>query len=105
MDGEHLANDEPEREGALMGGWNIDKVEKGKKPTLLEADKANELITALNALGNLSIEDGAVQKIVWGGNAVTLVIDKKPSGFHEKDIEVCEGGVIKTYTMLVKGPL
>lgn len=37
---------------------NIRKVQKGKAPTLLDTDKANEIITAVNALMNMQIERG-----------------------------------------------
>ena len=36
----------------------IEEVQKGETPTLLEADKANELIKAINALTNMRIERG-----------------------------------------------
>ena len=35
----------------------IERVVKGERPTLLEAHKANELIDAINALINISIEE------------------------------------------------
>ena len=56
---------------------DIEELVKGERPTLLEAEKGNEVIDSLNVLGNMTIERGTddeVQysedgvKIIYGGN-------------------------------------
>tara|TARA_R110002020_G_scaffold191415_1_gene391241 strand:- start:238 stop:618 length:381 start_codon:yes stop_codon:yes gene_type:complete len=49
----------------------IEELVKGETPTLLEAEKGNELIRILNKLGNLSIDhkDG---RVVWTDDGVVL---------------------------------
>ena len=104
MDGEHLANEKHNSQGPLMA-WDIQKVQKGKRPTLLEAEKANEIIQALNVLGNIQIILGDKTEALYLPDGITLSVGVAPKGFFEKEIEICEGGAVKTYKMLVKGPI
>lgn len=86
-------------------GWRIKLLEKGKRPTLLETEKANEIIEALNALGNINIKLSDKTAISYYPGGVLIQIGVVPQGFFEKEIQICEDDEVKTYTMLVKGPI
>jgi hypothetical protein len=91
-----------------MPGWNIAEVKKGERPTLLEADKANEIIKALNALGNMTVkrtDRNFTNRVVYLDDEVMIGVSSVPPGYDEKEIEICEDGEIKTYVILVKGPI
>ena len=45
--------------------WYIEEVVTGERPTLLAADLANQLIKALNMLGNMTIEKGTSDSVVY----------------------------------------
>ena len=60
--------------------WKIGKLEKGKKPTLLQAKKGNELIKALNALSNLRIEKGARDEVIYGDEEVIITYGSTARG-------------------------
>lgn len=60
----------------------IEEVQKGETPTLLEAEKANELIKAINALTNM--------EIVRGGTLDTLIVSETNSILNLQDFP--EGG-------------
>ena len=60
--------------------WKIGKLEKGKTPTLLQAKKGNELIKALNALGNLRIEKGAKDEVLYGDDQVVITYGSTARG-------------------------
>tara|TARA_R110000824_G_scaffold95520_1_gene229651 strand:- start:1221 stop:1487 length:267 start_codon:yes stop_codon:yes gene_type:complete len=83
----------------------IELVRKGYSPTLLHTEKANELIRAVNALLNLSVISGDSNQVINSGDQIVISINKNPPGFFEKEIEICESGVVKTYVMLVRGPI
>ena len=52
---------------------DIEALEKGKRPTLLEAEKGNELIDALNALRNITISSGSVDEVKYADDEVSIV--------------------------------
>ncbi len=52
--------------------WNIKLLEKGKRPSLLETDKGNELIKALQALSNITISKGDRDEVVYGDDEVVI---------------------------------
>ena len=45
--------------------WYLDDMVKGERPTLLQADKANEVIKALNMLANMTIKKGDADGVVY----------------------------------------
>jgi len=106
VDGEYLANEKSESQGALMAAWDIQEVEKGKRPTLLETQKANELIKAINTLGNITLNRTlSTNEVQYLADGIIISVSKVPDGFFEKEVEICEGGEVKTYVMLVRGPI
>ena len=82
--------------------WNIPKLKKGERPTLLETDLGNQVIDALNALANVTIEGGQDNQVHYSSTGIAIVYKFPPDGWELKDIEICEGGETKTYTFLVK---
>ena len=85
----------------------IAEVQKGKRPTLLETDKANELIRAINALGQIEIATSQTGEatVEYMGDSIKITVPAMPAGYFEKEIQICEGGAVKTYAMLVRGPI
>jgi|TARA_R110000824_G_scaffold131365_9_gene293398 outer membrane protein assembly factor BamB len=63
----------------------IDSVEKGYRPTLLEADFANQIIRALNILGNIQID-----QTIPGG---TVTYDDEKVLISIQDLEVYTGTI------------
>jgi hypothetical protein len=47
---------------------------RGTSPTLLNTEKANELIDAVNALQNITIEEGSETRVDVNGNGVHITI-------------------------------
>ena len=60
--------------------WNIELVVKGQKPTLLHADKANQLIKALQALSNISIKKGGKDEVVYSDDEITITYGASAQG-------------------------
>ena len=55
--------------------WPDDSIEKlvlGERPTLLEAEKGNELIKALNVLAGISIEKGKEDAVLYSSDGVKI---------------------------------
>ena len=85
----------------------INELVKGQTPTLIEADKGNELIRAINALLNLTVRRGAKdQLIVSSHNAILeLKADNSSGGEisgNEYNLLVCENGSAVQKTFYVK---
>jgi len=59
-----------------MSGPKIDEVQKDGRPTLLEADKANELIKALNALNNMTVVVGDTNEVIYGSSSIIIQIKR-----------------------------
>ena len=56
--------------------WPDDEIEelvKGERPTLLEAVKGNEVIDALNVLGNMTIERGTEDEVQYSDDGVKII--------------------------------
>lgn len=60
--------------------WNIELVVKGERPTLLEADKANEVIKALQALSNISIKKGSRDEVVYSDDEISITYGASREG-------------------------
>ena len=59
----------------------IEEVQKGKTPTLLETDKANELIKTINALSNMEIvRSGETDYLEVSENNSILNLQEIPAG-------------------------
>jgi len=82
--------------------WNIEYLVKGGKPTLLHTGKGNQLIGAVNALGNMTIEPGNYDQVVYSQDSVRLVYRRMPLGYYEKEVTICEDGEENTYIFLVR---
>jgi len=66
-------------------------VVKGQRPTLLEADKANELIRAINAFSNLTIQPGDRTQVIHAGDQVVLTYQAGGGNGFTGVIEVADG--------------
>lgn len=64
----------------------IKEVEKGQTPTLLEADKANELIKAINMLMNVKIVEGTTSGVFFSHDSLILQI---PTKKEEQELTYC----------------
>tara|TARA_R110002110_G_scaffold213038_1_gene426078 strand:+ start:39 stop:308 length:270 start_codon:yes stop_codon:yes gene_type:complete len=88
-----------------MSEWpdgEIEELVKGERPTLIEAEKGNELIDALNVLGKITIEKGTDDEVQYSADGVRIIYKYPPDGWEEKVIEICEDGSAIEYTFLVK---
>ena len=65
----------------------IKKVVKGEAPTLLEADKANELIKAVNMLMNVQIIEGTTSGVFFTHDSLILQI---PTKKDTQELTFCE---------------
>lgn len=66
----------------------IARLLRGSRPTLLDADKANELIDAINALQNVTIQEGEETRASVTANGINLTIRRnKPQVFPNINIE------------------
>ena len=52
---------------------DIEELVKGERPTLLEAVKGNEVIDALNVLGNMTIERGTEEEVQYSEDGVKII--------------------------------
>lgn len=71
----------------------IKRVQKGQTPTLLDTDKANEIIDALNMLLQMQIvpKEGGSGEVVFGQNGVKLVVPSfNPDGLPRTSLTYCE---------------
>ena len=63
---------------------DIEELVKGERPTLLEAEKGNEVIEALNVLGNMTIESGHMNDVQYSADGVKIIYDPSvPYGMDE----------------------
>lgn len=60
--------------------WKIDKLVLGERPTLIEADKGNELIAALNKLSNITIQGGQNDAVEYTADGVVITWGKFLTG-------------------------
>lgn len=82
--------------------WNFDPLEVGERPTFLEAEFANEVLAALNALANITIERGERDEVLYSEEGLKIVYKYPPTGYEEKVVTLCEDGVGVDYTFIVK---
>ena len=82
--------------------WFFEPLEVGERPTFLEAEFANEVLKALNALGNITLEKGERDEVLVSEDGVKIVYKFPPTGWEEKAVNICEDGVSVEYTFLVK---
>ena len=86
--------------------WNIELVVKGERPTLLETDKANEVIKALQALSNISIKKGSRDEVVYSDDEITITygtsregISLTTHGFVSLATVTFQDGLLVNYTL------
>tara|TARA_R110002020_G_scaffold31335_3_gene97840 strand:+ start:172 stop:546 length:375 start_codon:yes stop_codon:yes gene_type:complete len=60
----------------------IDKLVKGSHPTLIEAEKGNEVIDALNILRNISISPGDKNQVLYSDDGVKIEFAATMSDFN-----------------------
>ena len=91
----------------------INKVQKGQTPTLLDTDKANELIGKINALLNMTVErTGDIDKFEVSGTNSVLTLSQHTApgsggstldGWEElEDVYFCVNGRAELRNILVK---
>lgn len=84
--------------------WFFEPLEVGERPTFLEAEFANEVLDALNALANITIERGERDEVLYSEEGLKIVYKYPPTGYEEKVVTLCEDGVGVDYTFIVKSP-
>lgn len=72
----------------------INKVQKGQTPTLLEADKANELISAINSLLRMKVIRGEKDEFLVSNENSILTLKESGGSFDGNTIQayICENG-------------
>ena len=60
----------------------IDQLVQGSRPTLIEADKGNEVIDALNVLRNISISPGDQNQVLYSEDGVKIEFASTKSDFN-----------------------
>jgi len=70
--------------------WDISKLVKGEAPTLIQAEKGNELIDALNKLGNMTIEAGDQDLVEYNSNGIAITYNKFGVGEYSGTIKVLD---------------
>jgi hypothetical protein len=81
----------------------IKKVKKGEAPTLLEAEKANELIDAINMLLKMEIrtKPSGAGEVIMGKNKLTLVVPYfDPNNLPKTQLTYCHKNKQKTKVFL-----
>jgi len=68
-----LADPRPGSSDQVMA--KVGRVTKGKRPTLLETTKANEVIDAINILHNVTIEKGSQDEVIISPQGVEIYYD------------------------------
>lgn len=94
-----------------MSGNLIEKLIQGERPTLLEAEKGNELISAINALQNIQIEEGEEYSVEYGEGEVIITVPEQTAteqsassldGWDEVAMYVAVNGVPRKKVFLMK---
>ena len=80
----------------------IQRLVVGETPTLIEAEKGNELIDRINAMGAISIEQGTKDEVIYSGDSIKIRYKFPPNGWEFKEITLCEEGEEVTNTFLVR---
>ena len=83
----------------------IERLVIGEAPTLLQATKGNELIDAINALGNITIKAGTKDEVIYGDDGLIVTYKFPPNGWEEKVVTLCENGSEVDFTFLVRAAL
>lgn len=81
----------------------IESLRKGYRPTLLEADKGNELIDALNVLRLMDIEPGEEDKVELSLDGVKITYKGVDSEIEEREVILFDASdPSKGYKFLIK---
>lgn len=92
-------------------GKQIDILQKNMTPSLLDTEKGNELIKAINALNKITITRGGnTDSIEYSDNNVLLNLQEMTEGgtggnldgYEEHNVLFCVNGSAQTKTILVK---
>ena len=83
--------------------WDISKLVKGEVPTLIEAAKGNELIDALNKLGNITIDAGDQDVVTYNADGIAITYNKFGVGQYSGTIKVLDAAdLTKRYVVTVE---
>lgn len=82
----------------------LKKVQKGQTPTLLEAEKANELITAINSLLKMKIVRGENDEFLVSEQNSILTLKESGGSFDGNTYQayVCVNGTAELKTFYVE---
>lgn len=83
--------------------WDISKLVKGEVPTLIQADKGNELIDALNKLGNITIDAGDQDLVEYNANGIAITYNRFGAGEYSGTIKLLDAeDLTKRYVVTVE---
>lgn len=83
--------------------WDIQKLTVGERPTFLEADFGNEVIDALNKLGNVSIVAGDRDAVEYNAAGVVITYAKFQGGAFSGTFKVFDAeDVTKRHVVTVE---
>ena len=83
----------------------IKKLQKGSAPSLLDTNKGNEIIDAINALSNISIKRGASDSFHASDSNAIITLTEHPSSSQsgeEIDLYICLNEEAKIATFYIK---
>ena len=91
-------------------GSEIERLVQGETPSLLDAEKGNEVIDAINPLQKIEIQrKGTSDFVSYSDNNVLINLQEMPeegggdlTGFSEHQIYVCINGNASLRTILIK---
>ena len=82
---------------------NLDRLQKGQSPTLLDTEKGNELIDKVNALSSMKVVRGGSDKFDVSSSNSVLTLQEMPEGIGEEiELWVCHNNEAKKLTFYVK---
>ena len=70
--------------------WDIERLVKGEAPTLIVAEKGNEVIDALNKLANISIDAGDQDLVEYNADGVKITYNKFGIGQFSGTVRVLD---------------
>ena len=95
MDGRYLADGKSKSKSSMSyPDDSIERLLKGYRPTLLETNKGNELIDALNSLRVMTIESGDDDKVELSTDGVKIIYKGTDSDVTDQTIKLIDANDI-----------
>ena len=89
----------------MSSGEKIELLVQGRIPSLVNADRGNEVIQKLNSLLNIRLIEGDSNEISYSENDVVITL-KESSGdlaaYSEMSVFICVNGTAQLKTILIK---